>query len=212
MASFSGLLQAAEWACSMVRQTRSQLSQNLGSSETGGQSRRANGYMLGTMSADLFPQQLRLRHGESNLVLAEAIGMTSCQNLFGGQCASRPLRVWYWNLEDPPEETERRIAAIMLHYKIAEHDIAGRLFVNSEGIVIGETAKLGTTIYKPVVAAFTNEIIRHEVDVGAEKAEWRKLVSVPLDNGTLEDPGDWIGVAIKWDSRAPSTGSRPPTY
>jgi hypothetical protein len=32
----------------------------------------------------------------------------------------------------------------------------------------------------------------------AENIEWRKLVSVPLDNATLEDEGDWVGVVTKW--------------
>jgi hypothetical protein len=33
----------------------------------------------------------------------------------------------------------------------------------------------------------------------AERAEWRKFVSVPLDNGTMELPGDWIGVVTAWE-------------
>jgi hypothetical protein len=36
---------------------------------------------------------------------------------------ARPLKVWYWNLEDPREEIDRRIAAIMLHYKIHPGEI-----------------------------------------------------------------------------------------
>ena len=32
----------------------------------------------------------------------------------------------------------------------------------------------------------------------AENIEWRKLVSVPLDNATPEDEGDWVGVVTKW--------------
>jgi hypothetical protein len=32
----------------------------------------------------------------------------------------------------------------------------------------------------------------------AENIEWRKLVSVPLDNATLEDEGDWVGVVTRW--------------
>jgi hypothetical protein len=32
----------------------------------------------------------------------------------------------------------------------------------------------------------------------AETSDWRKLVSVPLDNGTPEQEGDWIGVVTPW--------------
>ncbi len=42
-----------------------------------------------------------------------------------------PLSVWYFCGEDPLEELERRIGAVMLHYNIAPADIGGRLFVDS---------------------------------------------------------------------------------
>jgi hypothetical protein len=32
----------------------------------------------------------------------------------------------------------------------------------------------------------------------AENTEWRELVSVPLDNGTTEHEGDWVGVVTAW--------------
>jgi hypothetical protein len=32
----------------------------------------------------------------------------------------------------------------------------------------------------------------------AENIDWRKIVSVPLDNDTPEVPGDWVGVVTKW--------------
>jgi hypothetical protein len=32
----------------------------------------------------------------------------------------------------------------------------------------------------------------------AENIDWRKIVSVPLDNGTEEVFGDWVGVVTKW--------------
>ena len=43
--------------------------------------------------------------------------MASGQNLLG-VAAIRPMRVWYWNGEDPQEELERRVLAICLHYNI----------------------------------------------------------------------------------------------
>jgi hypothetical protein len=32
----------------------------------------------------------------------------------------------------------------------------------------------------------------------AENIDWRKIVSVPLDNGSAEAEGDWVGVVTKW--------------
>jgi hypothetical protein len=55
----------------------------------------------------------------------------------GGPDPNR-LKVWYFNLEDPLEEIDRRVAAPKLHYKIA---IEGRLFKNGgrdTPLVIGE--------------------------------------------------------------------------
>ena len=49
--------------------------------------------------------------------------------------------VRYWNGEDPKEETERRIAAILLHYVITAEEIEGWLFYDSgrdQPIVIAE--------------------------------------------------------------------------
>ena len=33
----------------------------------------------------------------------------------------------------------------------------------------------------------------------ADKATWRKLVSVPLGNATDDDPEDWVQVVTKWE-------------
>src|SRR5690242_2443224 len=49
--------------------------------------------------------------GKSSLVLAEAIAICTGRPLLGIAPTER-TNVWYWNGEDPQEETERRIAAI----------------------------------------------------------------------------------------------------
>ena len=57
------------------------------------------------------------------------------------------LRVWYWNGKDPRDETERRIAAICKHFRIAAVEIEGWLFVDSgrnlEIIIPSKRQKLG---------------------------------------------------------------------
>jgi hypothetical protein len=55
--------------------------------------------------------------GKSILALTEAIAMATGRALLGITPRQR-CRVWYWNGEDPREETEPRIAAICLHFGI----------------------------------------------------------------------------------------------
>ena len=78
------------------------------------------------------------------------------------------LRVWYWNGEDPREETERRIAAICLHYGITAEEIEGWLFYDSgrdQPIIIAEQTKNGSVIAKPVVKSLVDAILDDEIDV-----------------------------------------------
>ena len=55
--------------------------------------------------------------GKSSLGLVEAVAMAAGRNLLGIE-PIRPMRVWYWNGEDPQEELERRVLAICLHYGV----------------------------------------------------------------------------------------------
>jgi hypothetical protein len=78
------------------------------------------------------------------------------------------LRVWVWNLEDPQEETKRKIQAAALHYELEPDDIGDRLMVDSgreQKLVIATTTKTGTVIMQPVVDSLVDEIIKHKIDV-----------------------------------------------
>src|ERR1700704_3288224 len=81
----------------------------------------AGHYIRGFLSATIAPGGL----GKTSLQLVEAVGMAIGRDLLKGIAAPRRLRVWYWNLEDPRDETDRRIAAIVLHYKINPAEIEG---------------------------------------------------------------------------------------
>jgi hypothetical protein len=70
--------------------------------------------------------------GKSSKTLVEVVAMATGQDLLGiGWKCEKPLRVWYWCGEDPREEIERRIAAILLHYQINPAIIGDRLFIDS---------------------------------------------------------------------------------
>jgi hypothetical protein len=105
--------------------------------------------------------------GKSALVLGEAIALATGRDLYGilprGRC-----RTWYWNGEDPLEETERRIAAICLQFGIRKEDLEGQMFIDSgreQEIVLARQTRDGAKIAEPVVAALIDTIKANKIDV-----------------------------------------------
>jgi AAA domain len=93
--------------------------------------------------------------------------MVSGKDLLGVEPVEQ-LRVWLWNLEDPLEETTRKIQAAALHYELGPDDIADRLMVDSgreQKLVIATTTRNGAVIVQPVVDALVAEIIKYKIDV-----------------------------------------------
>jgi hypothetical protein len=124
----------------------------------------AGHYIRGFVSATVAPGGL----GKSSLQLVEAVGMPAGRDLLRGTPAKTKLNVWYWNLEDPREEIDRRVAAILLHYKIHPDEIKGRLFVNSgrnEPLVIAAAQRGATIVHLQVSKALEAEITRLGIDV-----------------------------------------------
>lgn len=105
--------------------------------------------------------------GKSSLVMVEGLSMVTGRDLIG-EAPKCPLRVWYWNGEDPMEELQRRIAAACLHYGISEIDLAGRLFMDSgrdAEIIIVREDRNGFQIAVPVVDALIATIRANKIDV-----------------------------------------------
>jgi hypothetical protein len=105
--------------------------------------------------------------GKSSLEITEMLAMVSGKTLLGVPLV-RQLRVWLWNLEDPREETVRRIQATAKHFNLTADDIGDRLFVDcgrERPLVIAETVHKGFMICKPVVDALIAEIKRLKIDV-----------------------------------------------
>jgi hypothetical protein len=70
--------------------------------------------------------------GKSSMVLVEALAMVSGRQLIGeGIHQKNPLRVWYWNGEDPNDESTRRIQAAAIQHNLTPSDLGDRLFVDS---------------------------------------------------------------------------------
>ncbi|MBP2159545.1 MULTISPECIES: AAA family ATPase [Asticcacaulis] len=68
--------------------------------------------------------------GKSALALTEALVLASGRGLLGVLPEER-VKVWYLNLEDPLEETQRRVAAACLHYRLKPEDLEGWLMIGS---------------------------------------------------------------------------------
>jgi hypothetical protein len=105
--------------------------------------------------------------GKTTLIVVEVLAMVSGKMLLGIM-PDEVLRVWIWNLEDPLEETKRKVQAAALHFGLTEDDIGDRLFVDSgrdQPLVIATTTKAGAMIVQPVVDALVAEIIARKIDV-----------------------------------------------
>ena len=103
--------------------------------------------------------------GKTALTLTEAIAMATGINILGTE--TLPRRVWVWNLEDPLEELQRRIAGICQHYNVKQEDFADRLYVNSgrdSKLLIADSER-GEATLTPAVDEITHFINEHSIDV-----------------------------------------------
>src|SRR5260221_13031890 len=104
--------------------------------------------------------------GKTSLHIAEDLAMATGRPLLGVRVLTR-LRVWYWNLEDPYEEIQRRIAAACLHYGITKEDLDGWLYVKdgrTDPRVIVQASDR-TPIVKPQVERIIADIQALKIDV-----------------------------------------------
>jgi hypothetical protein len=105
--------------------------------------------------------------GKSTLIVADAVAMAIGRTLVADK-PHEPLRVWIWNGEDPADETERRVAAVVLHHHVDPIELEGRLFVDTGRempIKIATASKGGTTVAVPVVDALVATIKANGIDV-----------------------------------------------
>jgi hypothetical protein len=104
--------------------------------------------------------------GKSALKLVEAVSMATGRGLLNGK-SFEPLRVFYWNGEDPEEETVRRLAAICKHYRISKEDLGDRLFIGSGRsmkLVLARESRGGLQIAEPVRDGLIAELKSKRID------------------------------------------------
>jgi hypothetical protein len=106
--------------------------------------------------------------GKSSVKIGEALAMASGSNLYGTEVHDGPLSVWLYNLEDPAEESERRIHATAKWFKIAPEDVNGRLYVDSgrdQRCVIATETEYGARIAQPVYEQIKQQLQERKIDV-----------------------------------------------
>jgi AAA domain len=108
--------------------------------------------------------------GKSSLVMMEALCMTSGKSLLTDDKVrtDEPLRVWYWNGEDPQDETQRRVIAAAIHHGLTAADIGGRLFTDTgreQTITLGQITRGEITLQESLFDELEAEIIARQIDV-----------------------------------------------
>lgn len=109
--------------------------------------------------------------GKSTMLLTEAVGAACGFNLLTKeQIPVGPLRVWVHNGEDPPDELERRIAAILIHHGVTDHALGGRLFVTSGRempILVAEALSDGGKVFVPREdgVQLRDELLAKKIDI-----------------------------------------------
>lgn len=68
--------------------------------------------------------------GKSLYSLGVSMSLAAGRPLLG-EYVHHQVNVWAMNLEDPLDEIDRRVAAMMLHHGVQRHELEGRLFLHS---------------------------------------------------------------------------------
>lgn len=106
--------------------------------------------------------------GKSSVKVVEALAMTSGRALLRKECPEGALRVWLYNLEDPLEETERRLHAALNHFGLCPTDVGDRLYVDSgrdQPVMLAEETPNGARIIRPVSDAIIATLKERAIDV-----------------------------------------------
>lgn len=105
--------------------------------------------------------------GKTLYSMAVALALASGKPLLGDPVHVR-VKVWVFNLEDPMEEMERRVAAMMLRHGLTRADLEGYLFLHSgrdRRLAMANLTDDGHTIVHPDKNAVVH--LMRENDIGA---------------------------------------------
>ena len=108
--------------------------------------------------------------GKTAFGVAELVALVAGRKIDGDIIEDTPaLRVWIFNLEDPKDEIERRIAAVCQRHEITAEELGDRLFMDSgrdQAICLATISRVGSAqVCEPVYNALIAEIKNRKIDV-----------------------------------------------
>jgi hypothetical protein len=99
--------------------------------------------------------------GKTNLSIGEGIALATGRNILGVD-VPEPQRVLYWNGEEPIDEIERRVHAVLRHYGIDRNDITDKFFMLSgliDPIMLAHMHRGGNLIFDEDAFAMIGEVV-----------------------------------------------------
>lgn len=108
---------------------------------------------------------------KSTLTIVDALSMATGRCLMTGAVLIKPLRVWLYNTEDPRDEVERKVSAVMKFYGVTPEAIGDRLYIDTSRenrLIVGGTHRIDVSFTAPVpssVSGLVAGIQRRGVDV-----------------------------------------------
>lgn len=103
--------------------------------------------------------------GKSSYAMAVALGL-SCDTPILGEHIFLPVKVSVFNLEDKLEELERRLAALMIRYKIPPAKVQGNYFLDDgeeRGLTMAALGDDGFTVVSPDEEAMISEVLANDI-------------------------------------------------
>ena len=116
--------------------------------------------------------------GKSTNVIAESLAMVTRTDLFNfGWMYPRPLKVWYWNGEDPKEEIDRRFAAAIKFYSEPGEDWEGAPPLDAAALALLDDGKY----------LFTDNGRNTPIKIATEVGKNGMQMAIPLVDALIDE-------------------------
>lgn len=105
--------------------------------------------------------------GKSAYAMGVVMSLVANKSFLGDHIFSQVNGVIF-NLDDPMDELERRVAALMMHHRIGKQQLAGRLFLedcDGRGLTMAEIDGDGFTVVYPDEELLIEAIIKHNIGI-----------------------------------------------
>lgn len=142
--------------------------------------------------------------GKSALAMAEGLSMVTARPFLGHMPPKGGCRVWYFNGEDPIEETTRRYMAICLRYGLKPEELDGRWFADSgreTPLIMAQQDRSGIKVMTPVIEKVKRAIVDKGIDVLIIDPFVKSHRVPENDNGAID------AVATEWAHIADETNT-----